>query len=237
MKERPILFSGPMVKAIIDGRKTQTRRVVKRVDHGNERINHAYNPRVSTGPYTSIESSMWHFCHRRPMPDGSPSSHCAAIQFATCPYGLPGDRLWVREAFSLVPCSAGCEKYPDGFDPKIASIHQPTAPHEGVRYKATWDRCHSAPWRPSIHMPRWASRITLEVTAVRVERLQAISEADAMMEGVDAIPMSDMPRNGCFTRRDDFRQLWDIINGKSCPWESNPWVWAMTFRKAVSDGQ
>lgn len=220
MKERPIIFSGPMVKAILDGSKTQTRRVVQ------------LQP---TSPATIFDVGgdlpVWAIWPSEDLDEaGHPKDH--GIK---CPYGRPGDRLWVREAFSLVPCSAGCEKYPDGFDPRVASVHQPNAPHEGVRYKATWDRCHSAPWRPSIHMPRWASRITLEVTGVRVERLKEISHEDSVAEGFGP-HLQEKTRNapnGKTWGPLGFSQLWDKINGASHPWESNPWVWVVTFRKAV----
>ena len=247
MAERPILFSGPMVKAILDGQKTQTRRVVKPQPADVSRY------QTDAEPGTVI----WHggkLC-RLEESKGRNKRDAGFLNARelTCPYGRPGDRLWVREAFSLVPCSAGCEKYPDGFDPRVASVHQPNAPHEGVRYKATWDRCHSAPWRPSIHMPRWASRITLEVTGVRVERLQAISESDARAEGVDWVapdPYGEVwdderedpsqvgySSAGASFARDNFRRLWGKINGKSHSWESNPWVWVVEFRKAVSDAR
>jgi hypothetical protein len=195
VKERPILFSAPMVKAILAGRKTQTRRVVK-------------------GPITGVHEGVpYRIIHG--------GHDCDGANFRRdikCPYGQPGDRLWVRETFSLVPCSAGCEKYPNGFDPTIASVRQPNAPHEGVRYRATWDKTHSARWRPSIHMPRWASRITLEITDVRVERLHGISESDKLAEG--ATP--EVP----------FGTVWRKINTKpGIRWEDNPWVWALTFRR------
>lgn len=165
MKERPILFSAPMVKAILSGTKTQTRRIVK--------------------------------------PQQFPLGTCVA-----CPYGTVGDRLWVRETWLQVP--AGIAFRADGGD------------HYGAGGKLKW--------RPSIFMPRAASRITLEVTGVRVERLQGISEDDAEAEGVAA-----EPHNGsCVDRRcfvKAYASLWDSLNAKRSPWSSNPWVWVLSFRR------
>ena len=203
-KERPILFSGPMIQAIRAGRKTQTRRTVK--------------PQPPEGHgVTSCHYSGTGWAWERA--DGA-----CTCKPARCPYE-PGMRLWVRETFSLVPCSAGCEKYPEGFDPTRSSASQPHAPHEGVRYRATWDRSHSARWRPSIHMPRWASRILLEVAEVRVERLQDISEADAYAEGIPEWKSADQT----FSPIVRFRRLWESINGPGS-WGRNDWLWVIGFR-------
>ena len=131
-----------------------------------------------------------------------------------CPYGVTGDRLWVRETWARLTGNGHRFVYrADGEDPRTG-----------------WDEVEPAQrprmtWTPSIHMPRVASRITLEVTDVRVERLQAISEEDARAEGI-ALEPAILPGHaaGCFSR------LWDEINGKRAPWSSNPWVWAVTFR-------
>lgn len=210
-KERGILFSGPMVRALLAGTKTMTRRIVK------------------PQPETTYPKAVFSFMEM----DGSKGiwgSEGCGISVRKCLYGTVADCLWVRESFTLVPCSAGCEKYPEGFDPKCSSASQPNAPHEGVRYKATWDRSNSSRWKPSIHMPRWASRITLEITGVKVERVQDISEEDAVAEGVDAVSIADVPRNGCLNRRTDFMQLWNIINGKDS-WKANQFVWVISFRR------
>lgn len=168
MKERPIIFSGPMVRAILEGRKTQTRRVVK-------------------------DDTMlaWLNCDNVVKPINDHVAHLG------CPYGQPGDRLWVRETF--------CPDY----DPPI--------------YKADEDQAKIA-WKPSIHMPRWASRITLEITAVRVERLQDISDADALAEGCEPFRENDM------NAIDAYADLWADINGPE-NWEANPWVWVIEFKK------
>lgn len=178
MKERPILFSAPMVRAILDGSKTQTRRVVK----------------LQTPKAASISD----FCV-----DG--------IRVGRCPYGQPGDRLWVREAW------ADCDKL--------------------VRYYATDDVHPLRKKRPSIHMPRWASRITLEVTGVRVERLQDISEGDCIDEGIGQVVQERLPKfevRGEYDAIDiepveEYRDLWESINGPDS-WGANPWVWVVKFK-------
>ena len=128
--------------------------------------------------------------------------------FRTCPYGQPGDRLWVRETFAVPPGS--------------------TEQAEAV-YRASFDP-GDVTWTPSIHMPRWASRITLTITDVRVQRLQDISEDEAVAEGIDEAipPMNDHgPANAPRWR---FARLWNSINGVGA-WDTNPWVWAITFER------
>lgn len=222
MTERPILFSGPMVRAILDGQKTQTRRVVK-----------------LTGPDVIEErddGSPWPYCvtwaHGD---DGSP--------WYACPYGQPGDRLWVRETWGLHgrgDYTWWCRDSIKGrtADDLLCSYELAYAAD------ATSEYDH---WRPSIHMPRWASRLTLEVTSVRVERLQEITEEDARAEGVDwsrPEPYGERwddddredprevgyPPAGASFARDNFRRLWSSINGPES-WEANPWVWVVGFRR------
>lgn len=197
MKERPILFSGPMVRAILEGRKTQTRRVVK-----PQPTDDGHGPKWYSGfdnvPGT-IETNF-------PMP-------------IHCPYGQPGDRLWVRETWAQHPefthrSSGGCLYRADrGGD------------YQGA---AQGDFC----WRPSIHMPRWASRITLEITGARVERLQDISEEDAKAEGIQwGMPCGylDTGTSDCSSKC-KFKSLWESINGPGS-WDANPWVWVIEFKK------
>lgn len=180
MKERPILFSGPMVLAILDGRKTMTRRVVK--------------PQPAKSCNVASETA------------------CDLLARG-CPYGAPGDRLWVRETFAL--------------------MEQRMSPPEmqgGVLFRASWTYLNTEPiWRPSIFMPRWASRINLEITGVRVERLQDISEQDAISEGVTVTWYGD---NGPedFDHIKPFTQLWSKINGQAS-WDANPFVWVVEFRR------
>jgi hypothetical protein len=230
MKERPVLFSGPMVRAILDGRKTQTRRVVK--DARGAFWDHAgWRPIVEGGQFVrwdDVDDAHEAAVHGAPRPD--------------CPYGMPGDRLWVRETWQMF------DPHPDGDLAAVGAerlARGRRAPWDGVTggrpiewttaYQADGEVEHPtdgpARWRPSIHMPRWASRLLLDVTDVRVQRLHGIDEGDAIAEGVDAVTLADVPRQGTLCRRDDFGHLWDLINGKRAPWASNPWVWAVTFRR------
>lgn len=182
MSERPILFSGPMVRAILEGRKTQTRRVVKGI------------------------ALDWL------RPDGFTPEFTASPENSLCPYGNPGDTLWVRETWG--PFEGGFIYRAD----------------EGPNVKPDDGR-----WHPSIHMPRDASRLSLLIKSVRVERLQEISEADAFAEGVghyvDSGAAGEATPDGARTAREWFAQLWDTINAKSHPWASNPWVWVVEFEK------
>jgi hypothetical protein len=136
--------------------------------------------------------------------------------------------LWVKETHALVPWTAGAElRGPD--------------PYDGVRYKATWDRCNHVRWKSPLYMPRWASRITLRITEVRAQRVQEISEADAEAEGVESwdgmLDDADLCRRakemGAMSTdaRVWYAAAWDAINGKRAPWASRPWVWAVTFAR------
>lgn len=194
MSERPILFSAPMVRAILDGRKTQTRRALRNQpvelpDFNRGRL----SIRIGGGKYRA-----WH-----PDMPGIP-----------CPYGKPGDRLWVRETWAL---------HDQGFDTAEESgfpIYQADSPHTPKR------------WRPSIHMPRELCRLRLEVVRVRVERLHALSRADAAAEGIcypDDEPKPEWYHNSNWPE-ENFAGLWDAINGAGA-WAANPWVWVITFRR------
>jgi hypothetical protein len=180
MKERPILFSAPMVRALLDGRKTQTRRIVK------------HRPTMIEVDGVTVHGKK-----------------------QKCPYGQAGDRLWVRETWQLFPRIEGASR--------IYYRASCTAPSVLDDWR----------WTPSIHMPRWASRILLEVTAVRVERLQAISRADAAAEGI-CFPEGEPKPPGYRCDRwpeENFAGLWDSINGAGA-WAANPWVWVVEFRRA-----
>lgn len=202
MKERPILFSGPMVRAILSGQKTVTRRAMKHqpcrkpVMVPNGGANFWSNPLYIQG---AMMGSQNH----------------------SCPYGQPGDRLWVRETFAIYG------------DRKMAAIHYRAdhphhVGHKGMGYK------------PSIHMPRWASRILLEITDVRVERLQDISDEQAEAEGIEGcIPSCQGPYDehgnpecDCMnlTYKQSFQALWESINGRKS-WDANPWVWVVEFKR------
>jgi len=193
MKERPILFSDAMVRAILDGRKTQTRRVVKPQPIGRIDPVFSYTPNgleIAFGP----ENLRANGCPR----------------WWRCPYGKPGDRLWVREAWRQDHGESNFDYLADG---KPGSILD----EEFDRWK----------WRPSIHMPRSASRILLEITGVRVERVQDISRVDARAEGCTA-----QTGRRSKTPEGAFRELWDSINAdRNYGCDVNPWVWVVEFKR------
>ena len=202
MKERPVLFSTEMVRAILDGRKTMTRRVLKGFPQQNpswefRRIHEYAFSKLGTQAYfQDIESG-----------DG--------VYGVKCPYGQIGDVLWVREAF--------CYDF-DYDDEGDKIIHK-----SDVCYKASGSEPFEGKWRPSIFMPRSASRISLRITNIRVEQLNDITEEDAKSEGVTLRQGID-PANPNFTHawRFAFCKLWESINGKGS-WEKNPWVWVIEF--------
>ena len=199
MKEKPILFSGPMVNAILDGRKTQTRRAVK----------HCTQNSAASRPY---------------FPGGYKQGKF--VEPTDCPYGQPGDRLWVRETWGRGYTYGGGDPVfwyrADGesrFEQKPSVICDYTRPPDNAK------------WKPSIFMPRWASRITLEITDVRVERLRDISEEDSWEEGIHDLAADNEQWDGDPDQgRKTFCLIWQSINGKGS-WEQNPWVWVVSFRK------
>lgn len=214
MKERPILFSGAMVRAYLAGRKGQTRRVVKGVDPeefpyvwGSDEVERRWDVVFADYPGDQVITRI----------------------NARCPYGVPGDRLWGREAWK--PHSL------------YAHMKPSVMPQAKVFYRADDGYAPSnTPWVPGIHMPRWASRVLLEITGLRVERLKDISEADAIDEGVfpaavyggevkSWLPTEDHRERFYDTAVEAYRALWEIINGPGS-WDANPWVWAVTFPKA-----
>lgn len=240
MKECSILFSAPMVRAILDGSKTVTRRIAKPIRHPD--LGNVYAPGALV-----LEHEPQHVIDR------------------CCPYGQPGDRLYVREAWRIGAWNEDNQQiavdYIDGPDKAWRQV--PLTPEGQELFDRLWiqssDECRRkgvrpdadgnyrwAPgesplrWRPSIHMPRWASRITLEITGVRIQRLQDISETDARAEGVRQ--MRD--DSGCWVGREGpgrfvtpwptageaFCDLWRSINGADS-WNENPWVWAIEFRR------
>lgn len=209
MTDRPILFSGPMVRAILSGTKTQTRRVVKPQPADYQ----ALRPEPRDG-------CRWVFIAHSDRP-----TYAFATGDALCPYGQPGSRLWVREAWRAF---AALNKTPPRSIPKDAPIWyeaQDEVPFHPTAYGKL---------RPGMFMPRWASRITLEITGVRVERLQDISSADAIAEGIEssAGEWRDYlnPKGDCLTPRNSFRTLWQSINGPDS-WAANPWVWVVEFKR------
>lgn len=196
MKDRPILFSGEMVRAILDGRKTQTRRIAR--------------PLLGV----DLDAVVWHAHEEafRPWLVGEIGDPIL------CPYGVPGDRLWVRETWSVL--------YPQHVD----------SPDEPTFYRADYTEAQQRElilpsWRPSIFMKRARSRITLEIVGVRVERLQDITDEDAKAEGVYPAPFCEWFAPGN-EHKEKFASLWGAINGKRAPWDSNPWVWVVEFKRA-----
>ena len=224
-KERPILFSSEMVRAILEGRKTQTRRAMKvqPFDWATEFVEAPSEKLPGTG-----KPGHWLFGN---------NGFVSVRGCGRCPYGSIGDRLWVRETWQVdAPCDGtwddvvfyGCKGASLDFIPE--KYKKP----EHILYKATWEDCVMS-WRPSIHMPRWASRITLEIVNVRVERVQDISEEDAAAEGLeidkDGFFFVNVPGNKYFNKsaKSIYAELWNKIYG-SGSWEANPWVWVIEFK-------
>lgn len=205
IRERPILFADAMARAVFRGKKSQTRRLVK----------------------TELEYDGGAYWQDK-------NGDLRPIESA-CPYGAPGDRLWVRETWSRDGCQHKCGHL------GCHTIYRADSIDAIGAYGCV-------KWKPSIHMPRWASRIDLEVTGVRVERLQGISEADAVEEGIreegsGCICPPEKFEDGvrycgaCGLRIvdwvDEFAQLWDSINGARASWASNPWVWVVEFKRVM----
>lgn len=222
IKERPILFSAPMARAILAGRKTMTRRVVKPQPAGKQRVVEGL-AHVTVGMNPADDGAVWYV--------GDGVSRGTEVR---CPYGSFGDRLWVRETWT-----------PDhrDFYPHFPAVYKADAAYDyernekGEVYSPEQKSWYPYRWRPSIHMPRWASRITLQVEAVRVERLQDITEADAIAEGMHkfhGVAFYGYDPHGTpgdfvgDTAVEAFAKLWDKINGNGS-WDVNPWVWVVSF--------
>jgi len=234
MTERPILFSAPMVRALLDGSKTQTRRVVKDLP-----------PWTITEIVPSASGcGLW-------LPNGpAPSGRgMASGHWRPCPYGQPGDRLWVKESYRFLDTFDDASPAGVGDRSLLAGYPKPWAPlhFEADGARREWKHVSSLPpcglpqpgkLRPSIHMPRWASRILLEVVSVRVERLNECSEADALAEGVRGEPCDHIRLSceeiGCCgpTAQGMYAALWEQINGAGS-WDANPWVWVVEFRRVA----
>ena len=227
MKERPILFSSPMVRAILDGRKTQTRRVVdvSRLRGGN--FDHR-----GIGAFEWMENLLWR------ARAGGWNVWSKPIK---CPFGNPGDRLWVRETFANEvqvehdqppPHNDGRPVWYDDDGLWHQAHYRATDPAPDLMYE---DHPRDEPhcrWMPSIHMPRKASRITLEISGVRVERLNDICELHAQKEGAPLLSCGyDAKADLSFASHvKGFSNLWESINGHGS-WEKNPWVWVIEFRR------
>jgi hypothetical protein len=233
MKEAPILFTVESVEGILAGRKTQTRRVVNLKKQG---YLDAQPSELATWA-RELPPGFWQWW-------GPISEDRRGLLFQSdvrCPYGVAGDRLWGREPWAHVPSTA--YRCSDG----VEQIEDPTQPGMCAVYKAGWDRVEPT-WKSSMYMPRWASRLALEIVKVRVERVQDITVDDARAEGVSTLCDSMWWMGGdCWTDernpafdpakaitgpRAAYGMLWDKINAKrGFSWASNPWVWIVEFRK------
>lgn len=183
IKERPILFKGEMARAILSRQKTQTRRALKLLEGWQ---------------FARLEGSVAHV--------NKPGFHGEAHE--KCPYGEPGDRLWVRETHARAGCKENCDHL------SCHTIYRADKPKSAGMYGCV-------KWTPSIFMPRWASRITLEITDVRVERLNQISNQDAVAEGIG------QPTDIRYAAEDGFKPLWESINGPNS--FDDRWVWVINF--------
>lgn len=219
VKERPILFSGPMVRAILSGSKTVTRRIVKgRLEFVGGHDEDHNDP--------GLWDSEWSYADGDPVP----------LSELACPFGDPGERLWVREAFALSikgdPASffEGDDESDDTHDViyRASSDERPWTQYRENSDREMEGKPIPPPWRPSIFMPRWASRLTLEVVSVGVERLQNITEAEAVTEGMPVRRYTD--GRGVEDARFNFRQGWDTLHGNGS-WNANPWVWRIKFKR------
>lgn len=239
-REHPIMFSAPLVRAILEDRKMQTRRVIKpQPEH--KQVHDYKGERVYEG-----ESRMWCWNHATfenlwDFPNNEDRRELATF----CPYGVPGDRLWVRETWGVnTPrLIAPCVNYRAGGQlPLIGHVSPDTWSITGNRHEVNDADLLAIKdgWRPSIFMPRWASRITLEITEVRVQKLNELSETDALAEGIPDLrvspeyysaPIPSSPKYKSI-HVNEYARLWDSINAKrGYPWSSNPFVWAISFRR------
>ena len=213
MKEHGLIVATSGVQAIFDGRKTQTRRVMK----PQPELIPADVPQDKEQPY-------WWSCRAVQSMVRLPDDMGCMPSF--CPYGQVGDKLWVKETYVI---EADMDY---GYSNQPIPHYKATEPEPNIVRGSQGDLDDTTKWSPSIFMPRWASRITLEITGVRVERLQEIPWQDCKKEGV-------VPEIGsiyCETWREAFEKLWDSLNAKrGYGWNTNPWVWVITFRR-LTDG-
>ncbi|MFV5219901.1 hypothetical protein ACJ42X_019080 [Klebsiella pneumoniae] len=245
MKERGMIFNGEMVRAILDGRKTQTRREVKlNLDIACLATTYDWATSLAANHYQGLTEeqiqqkaeSLRGVIHPVILANGQMVS-------IICPHGKPGDRIWVRETWQAI--HDYCDENGHVDERRYArSIPRHRGNYWHPVYEEAWGNesreNRDFPWRPSIHMPRWASRILLEITDVRVERLNAISEEDAEAEGIDMEALYDSQdcydcianhnMTGRPTVTGAFKYLWESIYGEE-GWKSNPWVWVIEFKR------
>jgi hypothetical protein len=232
-RERPILFSAPMVRAILAGTKTQTRRIVKPRDvlNAGDPGDPAMLTRLARDYGSPIKSDQY-----------GVSFDCDGLRGVVsvpmrCPYGEPGDRLWVREAWQPI-WADGVERSPGYDEPEKWAVRFP-ATDSVIEYSHP-DRGLTTACKPGIYLPRSLARITLEVTRVRVERLHDITEGDARSEGVEAMDgmfdevelcrIAKLAGSSYEDARGWFAALWCQINGEDS-WRANPWVWVVEFKR------
>lgn len=227
MKERGTIFNGEMVRAILDGRKTQTRRIVKGAD---DAVKFCQEWDINGEEIFVVLGEKDH------------TGMNLVLGAISCPFGAVGDRIWVRETWATLGNEDGCcidweGNLCKGDERSAARIYRASCeqrpgdyglwsiPDDAYWKPHTKEHKFEGAWRPSIHMPRWASRILLEITNVRVERLKSISDGDAVREGCST---ADMKSGDCVA--DVFARLWASIYG-SDSWKTNPWVWVIEFKR------
>ncbi|MBC4641729.1 MULTISPECIES: ASCH domain-containing protein [Klebsiella pneumoniae complex] len=244
MTERGMIFNAEMVRAILDGRKTQTRRIMKVQPESNQ-----LGLLLITDSTKHSDIGKYHWAE-----SNATGNHVRSKLFS-CPFGAVGDRIWVRETWAILGNEDGCcidweEKLCKADERSAARIYRASCEQRPGNYglwsipdDADWkphtkDYQYEGAWRPSIHMPRWASRILLEITDVRVEQLNAISEEDATAEGVPPAgsllpdyPGTFLTPKGDFaTAKVAFQRLWESIYGEES-WKANGWVWVISFKR------
>lgn len=214
MKERPILFNGPMVRAILDGSKTQTRRIAKLSSSLPDGKGWTTLVKPGTHVHLPLVDGRWQW-----KPAGGDEWQPYPDLSDYCPYGKPGDRLWVRETWTIQDEHPEMRRKPEQGD--------------SFAFRATGQSGYYGPtnkivrWRPSIHMPRLASRINLEITGVRIERLNNISPSDSLAEGCPYHHKTGFSPEDAVKW---YADLWESINGTGS-WAANPWVWVVEFKR------
>lgn len=250
MKERGMIFNGEMTRAILDGRKTQTRRIMKvQPSEDFTPMNMALETDYKARWYTPGVVDKDGYLQPASKEVFGVSNENEGY---SCPFGAVGDRIWVRETWAILGNEDGCcidweEKLCKADERSAARIYRASCEQKPGNYglwsipdDADWkphtkDHQYEGAWRPSIHMPRWASRILLEITDVRVERLNSISQEDAQAEGMELTgwrPTYSDPDSGgeVMTPYDNFAELWSSICGDES-WKANPWVWVISFKR------